>query len=452
MRAPDPDGTELALPLVPALRTGEASPEARPSAKKVAETEGSTPAVPEHTRWRLVLMGVAAGICCAFQIGKAPPALQELQLRLGISLVVGGWVLSALNVVGAACGLAVGAAGDRVGDRRARGLGLACAGAGSLLGAAAPGPAWLLTTRALEGFGYLMVVVSAPALIFKVTRPGDLGLAFGLWGCFMPLGTSAMMLLAPPLLALAGWRGLWAGNGLLLLFLAAVFRRLTRTVPGLSAGRAARTRASWRSVGLVAVTPGPVALALSWAMYTMSFMVLMGFLPTLLMGRGYSRAAAAALTSLAVAVNMVGALLGGWLLKRRAPRWALMTSAATVGGLSMLGIYGAGTPEWVRYALCLLFSIFGGIQAVCVLGGAPLYAPRPTLVATTNGFVNQVSNVAMLLGPPAAALLASARGGWQATPWILTSALALSGACALVLRGIPATGGARKAASAPAEK
>ncbi|MFU8858601.1 MAG: CynX/NimT family MFS transporter [Deferrisomatales bacterium] len=383
-----------------------------------------------------MLLIVAVGVCAAFQIGKVPPALTELQSSLGISLVVGGWVISTYSAVGSVCGIAMGAVGDRFGYRRTLLFGVSCIGAGSLLGSAAPGPGWLLASRALEGLGFILVVVSAPSLIFQIVRPSDLGIAFGLWSCFMPVGTSAMMLASPALLSLFGWRGVWACNGLLLLSAGAAFHYATRGLPGRGALRAAAPGRLWSNVRAVVSCPGPVLLAVSWSMYTTTYMVLMGFLPTLLMADGHTRAAAAALTAAAVAVNAAGALGGGWLLKHGAPRWGLMAFSGAVSGLCMVAIYSPGTAPWLRYGLCVLFSAVGGLQPAAVLGGAPHYAPTPTAVATTNGFINQCSYVGMVLGPPAAAALASASGGWHNTPWILSSGAAIWISSALLLRRV----------------
>jgi cyanate permease len=255
----------------------------------------------------------------------------------------------------------------------------------------------------------------------------------------MPLGTSLMMLAAPVLLTFFGWRGVWVCNGILLLSAAAAFHFAMRGLPGRRELRAAAPTRLWAHVRLVVSRPGPVLLAVAWAMYTMTFMVVMGFLPTLLMAQGHGRLSAAALTAAAVAANMTGALGAGWLLKRGAPRWALMAFTGVVTGLCMLGIYAPATPAGMRYLLCLVFSGIGGLQPACVLGGAPLYAPVPTAVATTNGFINQCSYVGMMFGPPAAAALATASGGWHNTPWILTSAAAVWVVCALLLRKVRPT-------------
>jgi MFS family permease len=390
-----------------------------------------------RTRWLLVFLSVGAGVAAAFQVGKVPPALPDLRTSLGLSLVLGGWVISTYNAVGALCGVGMGLACDRFGYRRAVVAGLACIGTGSFLGSLAPGPAALLAARSLEGLGFIAVVVATPALIFRVAQPKDLGVAFGLWSCFMPLGTSSMMLVAPPMLAHFGWRGLWAANGAVVLLYAALFRFATRSAVGGLERAAGQPPRIWRNVRTVTSRAGPLLLAVSWAAYTMSYIIMMGFLPTLLIGRGFGAPAAAALTALVVAANMAGALGGGWLLKKGVPRWRLMATASCTMGACAFGIYAPASPEWLRLASCITFSAVGGLQPVSVIGAAPLYAPEPALVATTNGFINQCSYFAMVLGPPSAAALASAAGGWQRTPWILTSAAILALAAALALRKIP---------------
>jgi len=393
--------------------------------------------ISRRTRWGPVLIIVGAGVCSAFQIGKVPPALPDLQKSLNLSLVAGGWVISIYNAMGATCGVLLGAAGDWFGYRRTLGVGMVIIGAASLLGSVAPTPGLLLASRLLEGLGYIICTVCAPALIFRLTHPSDLGLAFGLWGCFMPLGTSIMMFGSPFLLAHFGWRGSWAFNGVLLLLYAAVFQYALRGVQRPAGLQAARPSELLQNVRLIASKPGPVLLAIVWMVYTTAFIVVMGFLPIQLMARGFSKPVAAALTASVVACNMVGALSGGWMIKLKVPRWVLMATATAVGGTSLVGIYAPGAPEWLRYSLCVLFSILGGLLAVSVLGGAPLYAPDPKLVATTNGFVNQSAYGGMMIGPPVVAALAVASGGWHNTPYLLTSACAVGLACALILRKIP---------------
>jgi MFS family permease len=105
-------------------------------------------------------------------------------------------------------------------------------------------------------------------------------------------------------------------------------------------------------------------------------------------------------------------------------RERLIIAASLLMGLFSLVIYYEGFPFWIRYVGCLLFSGTGGILPAAIISGAPVHAPTPDLVATTNGLVMQGSNFGQMIGPPALALIVSGWGGWHAAPWLLcTSAV-----------------------------
>src|SRR5690606_2392451 len=215
----------------------------------------------------------------------------------------------------------------------------------------------------------------------------DLKLAFGAWGTYMPAGTAVMMALSPLLIAPFGWRGLWLANAILVAAFALLLARATRAV----AGRRAASGDPSSIAGDIRETfaaAGPLLLARIFAPYTLQYLAVLGFLPTILVElEGLSQAAAALLTAIAIAANVPGNLFGGVLLHRGAPRWLLMAGASLAMAACGLGIYHADFPLWLRYGLCVVFSLVCGILPASVLGAAPVHAPRPALVATTNGLI-----------------------------------------------------------------
>jgi cyanate permease len=184
-------------------------------------------------------------------------------------------------------------------------------------------------------------------------------------------------------------------------------------------------------------SPGPALLAIAFGTYALQFLVVFGFLPTILVeSEGLSLTTSAALTALAIVFNVPGNLAGGVLLHRGAPRWLLIAVASVVVAACGTGIFDAGLPLWLRYALCLVLSFVGGVLPTSVLGAAPLHAPSPRLVATTNGLIMQGSNLGQTIGPPAAAALAASFGGWQWSPLVLVAAAALGVMSAVALRAL----------------
>lgn len=386
----------------------------------------------ERTPWSLVALAVGAGIVGAFQVGKVPVALGQIRDELGLGLVGAAWVLSLFNLVGVGAGVAMGGFVARAGARRVAVVGLLAMAIAGLAGAAAPNGAALLVSRFAEGVGFLMAVVSIPSLIARLARPADVKLAFALWGTYMPAGQALMLLASPTLLGLVGWRGLWLVNAALLALYAAPMWYATRRLA------ATTTEAPGRILQDLAATlraPGPLALAFAFGCYSLQYLTVIGFLPTILIEReGLSVATAGFLSALFPAGNVIGNLSGGMLLHAGARRWTLIAAASIVMGLCGVGIFSLALPLWPAYALALLFAVAGGMLPATVLGAVPVLAPAPRLVPATNGLLVQGSNLGQVIGPPAVGALAAATGGWETAPIVLAAAALGSLAAALVLR------------------
>jgi MFS family permease len=380
---------------------------------------------PEKTPWPLVLLFIGAGVVASFQVGKAPPVLPLIRLELGMSLFIAGWILSTFNVVGLLLGSVSGALADALGHRRLLLAGLIIQAVSSFIGGMAHSVWLLFLTRTFEGLGFLVMAVSAPALIFQVTRPKDLRIALSGWSCFMPAGMSFIMLIAPLITAHVGWRGLWIVNALILGAYAALTAGSTTRLTRRGEGKRVTLVKIFKDTIRTCTSIGPALLAVIFSTYTLQWIAVMGFLPTLMMeqfGMGVGRASI--LTALVVAVNVLGNLSGGWLMTRGARRQHLIISASLLMGLFSLAIYSDGIPFWGRYMGCLLFSGIGGLLPAALISGAPVYAPTLDLVATTNGLIMQGSQFGQMVGPPALALVVSVWGGWHVAPWLIcTSAL-----------------------------
>ena len=378
------------------------------------------------TDWGRVFLFFAAGVVAAFQTGKAPPVLPLLRTDLGLSLVMAGWVLSATSILGAFTAPAVGAVSDWLGHRRMVSFGLGCGALGSLMGSFATTTAVLLGSRFLEGIGYISIAVSAPGLILQVTRKSDVRIAFGVWGSFLPAGASSMMLLAPFLVNLFGWRGLWRINAAVPFTFAILLALATRGLDCHVTPRKNPLKNLIKNIWLTVKTPGPLMLALCFAAYAFQFVVVTGFLPTLLIEvHGVTQVRAAILTAIVVALNAPGNLLGGLLLQKGIKRWHLVAVANLISGLCCLGIYKTGMPLPSMFLFCLVFSGVGGMFPAAALHGAAVNAPTPELVATSQGLLLQGAQVGLLTGPPIAATVVSNTGHWQSASWVLMSAALL---------------------------
>ncbi|MGE5117848.1 MAG: MFS transporter, partial [Betaproteobacteria bacterium] len=155
---------------------------------------------------RLVIL---AGVCAALHVGKLPPAIAALQQAIGLSLVQAGFLLSLVQLAGMSAGVAFGVVADGLGLKRSMVLGLLVLAVVGAAGGAATAVAPLLVLRALEGFGFLLVVLPAPGLLRRLVAPERVNLSLGIWGAYMPFGTALALLAGPLWIGAFGWRSWW---------------------------------------------------------------------------------------------------------------------------------------------------------------------------------------------------------------------------------------------------
>lgn len=387
------------------------------------------------SRLRAALLVIGAGVCAALHVGKLPPAVAALQQALGLSLVQAGFAVSLVQLAGMALGVAFGALADGLGLRRSMLLGLVLLALGSALGGVAPDAGVLLATRALEGLGFLLVVLPAPGLVRRLVPPQRVSLALGLWGAYMPLATALALLAGPPWIAAFGWRSWW---WLLGAITAAAVIALARGVPASvdtvgavgAVGASTASPTPWaarlaRTLG----ARGPWLVAVAFAMYSGQWLAVIGFLPTIYTAAGVSGAATGALSALVAAVNMAGNIAAGRLLHRGVRQPRLLATGYVAMALAALLAFAGGdgaAPAWLRYAALLAFSMLGGMIPATLFSLAVRLAPGEHTLSTTVGWVQQWSSFGQFAGPPLVAWVASRAGGWHWT-WLATGACSLAG-------------------------
>ena len=379
------------------------------------------------TNWRGIWAVFAGGLVAGAYMTKVPPALPGLRDELGLTLVESGLIVTTFNVLGMLVGMLAGMVSDRLGRTRLALAGLAVMAAGGVLGAWAHGFGTLLFSRFVEGVGFIFFAVPAPALMISLTDgPRDRAKALGIWSAYMPTGGTLGLLAAPPIIALAGWRGFWLALSAAGVVAAVVFARAVPRAPPAQVS-------SLRLVAESIAQPGNIAMALLFASYVAQWTSIMVWLPTFLTEQGASTSAAAMATALMVLVNAPGNLAGGWLLARGVPRGRLVIAASAIAALCEMGMFATALPGALRFALVLVFSLCAGVIPASIFAGLPLHARSPQHIATGNGMVLQASNLGQFLGPLAIAWLASRFGGWTAALWALLAFAAGGAACGVAL-------------------
>ena len=307
---------------------------------------------------------------------------------------------------------------DGMGLKRSMVRGLYLLALASALGAFATSTAALLALRALEGLGFLLVALPAPALIRRLVPPAQLSGMLGVWGAYMPTGTALALLAGPLFIPVWGWSAWWWLFAAVSLAMAAWLWRSVPTDP--VAHTAAAGLGAWQRLRRTLGARGPWLVALTFGMYSGQWLAVVGFLPSIYAAAGVSGALLGVLTALAAAVNIVGNMASGRLLQRGwAPRSTLWLGfgAMALGSTVAFAPFTENLP-WLRFAGVLLFSGMGGLVPGTLFSLAVRLAPGEQQVATTVGWVQQLSALGQFLGPPVVAAVAARAGGWQLTPLV----------------------------------
>jgi MFS family permease len=380
-----------------------------------------------HPSWVIVF----AGVCAALHVGKLPPALPVLQDALNITLVQAGFLLSAVQIASMTLGLAVGLSADSLGLRRSMLVGLALLSFASISGGCVDDAQSLLFLRALEGLGFLLVVMPAPALIRRTVDASQLSGRMGWWGTYMPTGSALALLLGPWVIAGLNWSAWWWLLGAVAAFAwGAVWLCVPDVQPPAPTHNAAND--AWpKRLALTLKSPGPWLVALTFAVYSSQWLAVVGFLPTVYAELGLTAGVAGVLSACVALANVSGNITSGRLLQRGWPAQRLISIGFACMTLGAVGAYavwqGEGLPTSLRFSCVVMFSAVGGLIPGTLFSCALRLAPSEGTVSTTVGYMQQLSALGQFAGPPLVAWVAASAGGWQWT-WAVTATLSFVGA------------------------
>lgn len=379
-----------------------------------------------HPSWVIVF----AGVCAALHVGKLPPALPVLQDALGITLVQAGFLLSAVQVASMTLGLAVGLSVDSLGLHRSMVGGLALLSVASISGGFVVDTRGLLCLRVIEGLGFLLVVMPAPALIRRTVDASQLSGRMGWWGTYMPTGSALALLFGPWVIAGLNWSVWWWLLGVLAAFAGIAVWFCVPDVQPPAPTHSVANGAWFTRLALTLQSPGPWLVALTFAVYSSQWLAVVGFLPTVYAELGLTAGMAGALSACVALANVSGNIMSGRLLQRGWPAQRLLWIGFACMALGAVGAYatwqGSGLPTALRFACVVMFSAVGGLIPGTLFASAMRLAPSEGTLSTTVGYMQQWSALGQFAGPPLVAWVAASAGGWQWT-WVVTASLSSAG-------------------------
>lgn len=375
-----------------------------------------------------------AGCTTALHIGKVPSALPLLRTDWHLSLTQAGLILFIYAVLIATGGLLLGMLVRRVGYPRFAMAGVGIVGVGSLLGAQSDLFHGLLATRALEGLGWIMAVIALPPLLTALSHPRDRSLVMGIWGAFVPVGTGIMLLLSPMVLSMGGWRFSWIVAGMISLLASAMVTLIVRSHPAHLA--AVQSTSSTGGTPLTDLR-GTLIWALSgcFLLYSLQFVSVTSFLPTLLLDTtSLSLTTASQITALVIISNALGNFTAGVLMRRGLSHVPLLITGALGMGVFAFFVFTDTLPVATRLACAFGFSMSGGLIPGTCFATLPMAVSVTSAVGLLIGLMMQSAGVGQLLGGLVVPLAVDYAGSWQAAGFVLLAIGVLGSLLALCSR------------------
>jgi predicted MFS family arabinose efflux permease len=245
------------------------------------------------------------------------------------------------------------------------------------------------------------------------------------------------------------WRSLWLVTSVLILLIAVAIAWSVPRPPKPDGTAVARITAA--DILRTVRTPGPLLMAAVFTTYAAQWLAVMSFLPLMLVEQGgFAPSSAALFGAGAAIINVIGNVSSGFLLDRGLKRATLIAVASLVMGAGALGVFLDVLPFWARYLCVLAFSVTGGIIPGALFAGVTVHAPRPALVSSVAGLMQQGAAFGQLFGPPIVGWLVTTMGTWAAAPLFTLSAAAVTAVSGLALGRLERRTGAQSNAPSPA--
>lgn len=367
-------------------------------------------------RWWILAALVIARTAIAFQFQSVAAVSPFLVSDLGLDYGKLGLMVGIYMLPGAVISLPGGLLGSRFGDKTVALCGLSLMVVGGVMTGLTADYAVVMTGRLISGIGAVLLNV----LLTKMTSDWFAGhemiTAMAILVASFPLGIGLALAIDPLLAASLSWRvafqtaAAFALVGLILV--AMVYRPAAGSSPPRNSGLwgAGFTRRELTLVSLAGMV---------WAIYNVSYILLVSFAPPLLVARGLSAEDAGLATSLAGWTLIVSVPLGGLLIERSGRPIVAIVGCVVAMGLAIAAVGTAGTSGWIIAATGFIAGLPGGAMMAL-----PAQVLRPANRSTGMGIYFTWYYVGMALLPALAGLLRDWIGDPRA-PLLFAAALCL---------------------------
>lgn len=363
------------------------------------------------TRRTIVSLALLAGIFVmeGFDIAAMSLAVPRLEGALGLDPADFGWVFTALLIGLGAGGALIAPLGDRFGRRALIVTGCLATGVATLGTSTATSIGGFLVWRLLTGLALGACLPNVSALSAELAPARLRATIMAVVSAGIPVGLALAGLLAPEIIALSGWHGLFLLPGGFAIILAlALWLILEPGIPGSAEKDVSAPDTPKETLPQLALLKTPwlfpfAVFAAMLAFNACNLYLLNSWLPTVLPGAGLTLDDAARVSGVANLAGLGIGIAASLLLDR----WRK--------GLTLVLMFGAMSasfaaiwltaPDQTRWTLLLMIGVGGANAGGMVLPGLAAYLFPARMLSSAVGVGVLVARLGAFAGPPL--------GGWM---------------------------------------
>jgi len=384
--------------------------------------------------WLVVFVLLLASVAAPLNQFKAPPVMPLLREAFGFSVGSAGLLMSVFSITGLVLALPAGFIAQKLGYRVTGLLAIGSVAIGAALGAVSVGAGGILFSRVIEGVGTSLMAVVAPTVVAVWFAADRRGAPMGLWATWVPLGSTAMLMLAPMLAGERAWQRVWWFGCLYAIAVGMLYLLFIRP-PG-------HAKAEARSAVVPAVTARDLRQVVRnrdlwltsfvFCCFNIAFIGFVTWAPTFLNTmRGMALADASFLISLVPMLNIGSCPFSGWLSDRIGSRkWIIAAPMLVMAALWPLT---ALAGEAAFLALILILGWLSGFVPTGIFASGPELAGDERLSGMAVAILQVGMNAGMLIGPLVLGLLVET-AGWTAAFGLLAPVCVIGAIAAWAVR------------------
>lgn len=385
-------------------------------------------------KWLMFMLVFICAVTVSLAQLKIPPVMGQVAQGLNITMSQAGWLMSLFTLAGIILAIPGGMIMAKVGAKKLLILQLICLIIGNFLGAAASSYAVMLIARAIEGFGFAMIILTGLYIInacFAGSKSG--GTAMGLFNIFAPLGFFIAMNGGLPVANALGYRGLWIVVAVLAIVCLILVVALLK-VPELKAHAGAPVETLAKPSLAEAAKNGRVWLLA----FIMGLLAFMAFVPLttypiwFMQFYNVEPAAANFYSSFNGLIGIpLGVVVGIMVDKTQRPVLILLLGMVVMLICAFTFDILSGPGTFITHALAT--SLFSGLGFTCVFFLAPRLAKQPQNIGYSISIVNQIYYIGVFLSTPVIISIIES-SGFHAAKWFMVVICVIATVLAAILK------------------